>query len=108
MTDIEKKIVTMRDEGKAFTAISSELGLGYEWCRHLYVRAKRREREAKTSGYPEDMPKTIYNNLFRSGIKTLDELITYVDQGGDVKKLRHIGVKAEEYILKMVEDYRKN
>lgn len=106
MTDIEKKIVKMRDEGKTFTAISKELGLGYEWCRHLYVRSLRREKETNTSGFPEDMPRTIYNNLFRNGIRTLDDLIRFIDQGGDVKELRHIGVKAEEYILKMVEDIK--
>ena len=104
MTDKEKKIIELRDEGLTFEKIGSEVGLSGQRARQVYRNALRRKRYIDETGFPEDMPASISNSLRRAGIRDIHELIEFVERGGDISKVRKIGKKGEEYIREMLRD----
>lgn len=104
MTDIEKKVVELRENGSTYYEIAKATGLSYSRCRQIYKKALFKKERASHTGFPEDMPQHYCRHLHCNGIDNMAQLLDFIKQGGDISKLYHIGVKGKEYLLKMTEE----
>lgn len=105
--DEKKQIIcNMRNNGATYKEISNIVELSYSRCRQIYLQEKRRLKTAKESGFPIDIDRNICNRLRNNGINNMTQLIEFVNNGGDIAKLRKIGKKYADYINKMINNYQ--
>lgn len=104
MTEKEKRIAEMREEGLLFSEIGEKLGISPSSCQSIYARYKEKVKRAEKTGFPVDMPISIMRPLLREGIDSIDKLKDFIENGGDVRGIRMLGEKAEIYLKEMVKD----
>ena len=105
--DEKKQIIcNMRNNGATYKEISNIVELSYSRCRQIYLQEQRRLKTTKESGFPIDIDRNICNRLRNNGINNMTQLIEFVNNGGDITKLRKIGKKYADYINKMINNYK--
>lgn len=99
-------IYDMRSGGATYKEIGKTVGLSVARCRQIYLKMKSREKGMRESGFPVDMDTNIYHRLQNNGINNIQQLIEFVENGGDVTKFRKIGRRYSETIDRLIKDYR--
>ena len=85
-----RKILKMRREGFTYKEIGIQFGISIERARQIAQAQARRENEPNMC---DILTVRVRNALFRSGIKTEQEIIQKIEDGS-IYKVRNIGEKS--------------
>lgn len=100
MNKYTDKIVRLKNQGYTYKAISEQLNISIAYAREIYINYMYHLRIYEITGWNENIPIRIINSLRRQNLKTKSDVQKFIDNGGDLSTLRHIGKNS----IKIIKD----